>query len=227
MIALERRDGRGCLVLIGGGEFSFGETLEADRSWLARTAPGPIGFLPTASGSSDYAQHFATYLQESFGREVYTIPIYRSRDARRGKNVERIRAAAAVYIGGGVPDRLVEILEDSPALTALSEKLRADGLVAAISAAAQVMGRVARSIARGVAFPGLGWLPQGVVEPNFDPGHDRRLRTLMQSENVTWGLGLPARSVVLLGPGESRESSGISFLLQDVEGDLEILAQDD
>lgn len=214
---------QGCLVLIGGGEFSFGETLEADKSWLARTVPGPIGFLPTASGSSDYAQHFAAYLRQSFEREVYTIPIYRSRDARRDKNLERIRAAAAVYIGGGVPDRLVEVLENSPALTTLSEKLGAGGVVVAIAAAAQVLGRMARSIARGAAFPGLGWLSHGVVEPNFDPGHDRRLRTLMQTEDVTWGLGLPASSAVMLGPGENRDSCGISFLLRDAEGDLEVL----
>jgi cyanophycinase-like exopeptidase len=218
---------QGCLVLIGGGEFSFGETLEADKSWLARAAPGPIGFLPTASGSSDYAQHFAAYLRESFQREVHTIPIYRSRDARRDKNLERIRAAAAVYIGGGVPDRLVEVLENSPALTTLSEKLGAGGVVVAMAAAAQAVGRTARSIARGAAFPGLGWLPRGVVEPNFDPGHDRRLRALMQSGEVTWGLGLPAGSAVMLGPGDNRQASGISFLLQDAEGDLEVLEQED
>jgi hypothetical protein len=35
----------GWLALLGGGEFSFGETLAADRAWLAKAAPGPIGFL--------------------------------------------------------------------------------------------------------------------------------------------------------------------------------------
>lgn len=60
----ERVEGDGWLALIGGGEFSFGETLAADQAWLAKTAPGPVGFLPTASGSADYPRHFTDYLDE-------------------------------------------------------------------------------------------------------------------------------------------------------------------
>ena len=42
---------KGWLALLGGGEFTFGETEEADRAWLERCPAGPIGFLPAASGS--------------------------------------------------------------------------------------------------------------------------------------------------------------------------------
>ena len=35
-MSLRRIQGDGWLVLIGGGEFSFGETLEVDRAWLAK-----------------------------------------------------------------------------------------------------------------------------------------------------------------------------------------------
>src|SRR5262249_55035164 len=71
---------KGWLALRGGGEFSFGETLAADRAWLAKAAPGPIGFVPAASGSADYGRHLAAYFGETFGRELETIPIYRGRD---------------------------------------------------------------------------------------------------------------------------------------------------
>ena len=63
-VATPRRlPGAGILVLLGGGEFSFGETLDADRAWGAKPAPGPVGFIPAASGSADYGHHFAEYME--------------------------------------------------------------------------------------------------------------------------------------------------------------------
>jgi cyanophycinase len=220
---IERLPGAGWLALLGGGEFSFGETLDADRAWLAKAPPGPIGFVPAASGSSDYGVHLAEYFEGSFGRAVETIPIYRPRDARRGRNAERIAAVAAVYLGGGVTDHLLEALAGSPAAEALAGKLRDGGVVAAIAAAAQCAGRVARSIFGGGTVPGLGWLPDAAVEPNFDPGHDRRLRKLMAAPGVEVGLGIPAGAALLLGPEGAVEVAGTAFVLRGADADLEVL----
>jgi len=222
-LALLRADGEGWLVLLGGGEFTFDETLGADRAWLAKAAPGPIGFIPAASGSADYGRHLATYFGETFGREIEVIPIYRPRDGRRGRNAERILACPAVYLGGGVTDHLLDALAGTPSAEALARKLREGGVVVAIAAAAQCAGRFARSIAAGERIPALGWLPEGVVEPNFDPGHDRRLRKLLAAPGVTWGLGIPAGSAVLLGPGGVVEVEGTAFRVSGADGDLEVL----
>jgi hypothetical protein len=46
---VRRPAGGGWLVLLGGGELTFGETYEADVAWLAHTGPGPVGFVPAAS----------------------------------------------------------------------------------------------------------------------------------------------------------------------------------
>jgi len=132
---LNRISGGGWLALLGGGEFSFGDTEDADRAWLARTGDGTIGFLPAASGSTDYGDHFAVYLDEYFERQVETVPIFRERDARRGRNAERLSANAAVYVGGGVTDHLIEALRGTPCLTALRELLEKGGTLAAIAAA--------------------------------------------------------------------------------------------
>jgi cyanophycinase-like exopeptidase len=210
----------GWLALVGGGEFTFEETLDADSAWLEKTPPGPIAFVPAASGSADYGQHFATYMREVFEREAVTLPIYRPRDARRGKNVERIAECSAVYLGGGVADHLLDALAGSPAADALVGKLAAGGVVVAIAAAAHALGEVARSIRPGQTVPGLGWLPGGVVEPNFDPGHDRRLRKLLQAPDARWGLGLAAGSCLLLGPEGARELVGEAWTLDHPEGEL-------
>lgn len=218
--------GRGWLALIGGGEFSFGETAVADAAWLAEVPPGPVGFIPAASGSAEYGGYFADYLAEGFEREVEVIPIYRPRDARRAKNCDRIAAAAAVYLGGGVTDHLLEALAGSPAAEALAAKLADGGVVVAIAAAAQAVGRAARSLlSPGRILDGLGLLPDGVVEPNFDPGHDRRLRRLMAAPGVRWGLGLPAGSVALVGPDGQLRVEGTAFSLGDPDDDLKLLGE--
>lgn len=223
--ALVRRvSGNGWLTLLGGGEFSFGETLLADRAWVEKLGPGPVGFIPAASDSADYAAHFGSYLADAFEREVETIPIYRSRDGRRGKNSERIAACPAVYLGGGVTDQLLEALAGSPAAEALLEKLRGGGMVVAIAAAAQCAGERVRSLLSAATPAGLGWLPGGVVETNFDPGHDRRLRKLLAG-TPGWGLGIPAGSAVLLGPDAIVETVGVSFVLAQADGDLQPIGE--
>ena len=215
--------GAGWLALVGGGEFSFGETLLADRAWVERTPPGGVGFLPTASGSADYGRHLAGYLGETFERETSTVPVYRPRDARRGRNLERIAAAAAIYLGGGVADQLLQVLTGSPALEAIEKKLDSGGVVVAVAAAAQAAGKWARSLTGGQALAGLGWL-EGVVETNFDPGHDRRLRWLVEQPGVERGLGLPAGSACLFGPDQQIETVGPVFILDAPDGDLKVAA---
>ncbi len=220
---LSRIPGAGWICLIGGGEFSFGETEVADGVWLDKAVPGTVGFLPAASGSTEYGTHFAKYLKESFERRVETIPVYRTRDARRRKNVERIAAVSAAYFGGGVTDHLLDALRETPALEALEGKLHSGGCIVAIAAAAQALGQVARSLLVRGLTSGLGWLPGGVVEANFHPSHDRRLRLLLDHPEARWGLGLPAGSAVLLGPEGEIEIVGTVFAVEGADGDLEPL----
>ena len=222
-MVFQRPLGDGWLALIGGGEFTFGETGEADRGWVEKLPPGALGFLPVASGSTEYCDHFATYMADELDREVKVVPIYRRRDAKRAKNIERIEAVSGVYLGGGVTDFILEAMRETPAEAALRRKLANGGAVIAIAAAAQALGIAARSLMTRDSVDGLAWLAGGVIEPNFDPGFDRRLRELMDWPGVEWGLGLPAGSALLLGPEGEVETIGMSFMLTDAEGDLEPL----
>lgn len=231
----ERIEGSGWLVLIGGGEFSFEETEQADAAWLGKLSDvksvsedGSVGFVPAASGSDDYGRHFAVYLEEYFEQACDIIPVYRQRDARRGKNAQRVAQANAVYLGGGVPDHLLDTLQGddgggSPVLDALRAKIEYGGLVVAIAGVAQVCGHAARSLfggAGGKTIVGFGWLPHGVVEPNFEVGKERRLRELLSYPGVRWGLAIPAGSAVLLGPGGAVEVVGEAWLATDPDSEL-------
>jgi hypothetical protein len=210
----------GALALVGGGEFSFGETLEADRAWLEHATAGPVGFVPAASGSLDYPRHFAAYLGETFGREVETIPIYRVRDGRRARNAERIAACAAVYLGGGVADHLVEAVAGTPVHEALRGKLDRGGVVAAIGASASACGELFRGLRGGRPAAGLALLPGLAVEANFDPGHDRRLRGLLGAAGAERGLGIPAGSALIVLGGGAFQAVGDVFALAGPEADL-------
>jgi cyanophycinase-like exopeptidase len=223
-----RPPGSGWLALLGGGEFTFGETLDADRAWLDKAPPGRIGFLPAASGSLDYPQHFAVYLRETFDRELETLPIYRSRDGRRGRNAERLAEMAAVYVGGGAPEQLLDAVAGTPVDEALRARLAAGGVVATIAASAQCLGAVARTLTGGgKPVPGLGWLVGGVVEPNFDPEHDRRLRQLLRQPGVAWGVGIPTGAALLLGPEGAFEVVDSVYVLETPEGDYTLLEEEE
>jgi cyanophycinase-like exopeptidase len=224
---LARPAGAGWLALLGGGEFSFGETLDADRAWVERSPAGPIGFLPAASGSTDYPRHFGEYLHETFQRELETIPVFRGRDGRREKNAQRVAELPSIYVGGGVADHLMDAVGATPVADALRTVLTKGGVVTAIAGAAQCFGVVARSVFGGGSIGGLGWLEGGVVEPNFDPEHDRRLRQLMKQPGVRWGVGIPAGAALLLGPDGAIEVVDQVHVLPAADAEYMLLEEDE
>ena len=192
------------LVLIGGGEFSFGETREID-DFLLRHLQGPVAFLPTASGSADYARHFGAYL----GVETTNVPVYRGRDARRQKNLNAILPAGMVYLGGGVTNALLSTLRESPAEMALRDAAANGAIVAAIGAAAACFGTHARDMRNaGNALPALGWLSGTVVEPAFDRNNDEMLRRLMSIAGTKLGIGIPPKTAVAIRGDGSTEIIG-------------------
>jgi cyanophycinase-like exopeptidase len=200
------------LVLIGGGEFSFGETREIDEMLLARVYPErrTVAFLPTASGSAEYATHFGAYVKgidASF--DVVNVPIYRGRDVRRQKSLNTITTAGLAYLGGGVTNNLLETLRESPAELALRDAAVGGTVIAAIGAAASCFGTYARDM-RGTAsaLPAFGWLANTAVDTSFDPSNDTALRRLMSLPDVTLGLGIPARTALVIASDGTAEIVG-------------------
>ncbi len=199
------------LVLIGGGEFSFGETNEIDRFLLANLPADrrKVAFLPTASGSAEYATHLGKHFQE-LDSDVKTlnVPIYRTRDARRRRNIEMLADAGMIYIGGGVTNNVLATLRESPAEAALREASIGGAVIAAIGAGASCFGEYARDM-RGEAgsLHALGWVSAAVVEAPFDPANDGSLRRLM-SMPVNVGVGIPPRTAVVLRRAAAAEIIG-------------------
>ncbi|HMC21117.1 MAG TPA: Type 1 glutamine amidotransferase-like domain-containing protein [Thermoanaerobaculia bacterium] len=190
------------LVLIGGGEFSFGETREIDE-FLVRHMPADrrtIAFLPTASGSADYATHLGNYFKQiDPSLQTINVPIYRGRDSRRQKNLNLILAAGMIYVGGGVTNSLLATLHESAADIAMRDAAANGAVIAAIGAGAACFGTHARDMRSSAsALPALGWLEETVIETAFDPQEDTMLRRLMSLPDVKLGIGIPPKTAIAI-----------------------------
>jgi cyanophycinase-like exopeptidase len=199
------------LVLIGGGEFSFGETREIDEFLVHHMPPDrkTIAFLPTASGSAEYATHLGKYFEQiDPAVETINVPIYRGRDSRRQKNLNMLLSAGMIYVGGGVTNNLLATLRASPAEMAMRDAAANGAVVAAIGAGAACFGMYAGDMRTpATALPALGWLAQTVIETAFDPKDDSMLRRLMSLPDVRMGLGIPPRAAVAI------QSDGMTSIL--------------
>jgi len=190
------------LVLIGGGEFSFGETREIDE-FLVRNMPADrkrIAFLPTASGSAEYATHLGKYFKQIDAEiETVNVPIYRGRDNRRQKNLNALLSAGMSYVGGGVTNNLLATLRESPAEMAMRDAGANGAVIAAIGAGAACFGTHARDMRSAAsALPALGWIARTVIETAFDSQDDAMLRRLMSLPDVNVGIGIPPRTAVAI-----------------------------
>lgn len=190
------------LVLIGGGEFSFGATREIDE-FLLRSMPADrrtVAFIPAASGSAEYAGHFGKYLQSiDPAVETVNVPIYRGRDSRRQKNLTQLLSAGMIYLGGGVTNNLLAVLRESAADLAMREAAANGTVIAAIGASASCFGIAARDM-HGIAaaLPGLAWIANTVIDTSFEPENDSNLRRLMSVPETQLGLGIPAGTALAI-----------------------------
>ena len=186
------------LVLIGGGEFSFGETREIDEFLLRGLERKTIAFLPTASGSAEYATHLGNYFKTLDPEiSIINVPIYRGRDVRRARSLDQLRFAGMIYVGGGVTNTLLSTIRGTPAEEAMREAAADGTIIAAIGAAAASFGTRARDMhSPASALEALGWIEGAVIETAFEPHDDSMLRRLMSFSDVKTGIGIPPKTAI-------------------------------
>ena len=188
------------LVLIGGGEFSFGETREIDEFLVRHLERKTIAFLPTASGSAEYATHLGSYFK-TIDPEITTInvPMYRGRDVRRARSLEQLRSAGMIYVGGGVTNTLLSTIRGTAAEEAMRDAASKGTIIAAIGAAAASFGSHARNMhSPASALDALGWINKTAIESAFEPQDDTMLRRLMSFPDVKTGIGIPPKTAIAI-----------------------------
>ena len=197
----------GPLVLTGGAEFGPGNEPQ-DRAFLAAAAGRPVYIVATAAVRQDPDRAIATAGRwfRSLGVEVEELRIRGRRDAADPSVVAQAREAGGVYLCGGDPGLVVEILRDTPAWEAVVDAWRRGAGLAGSSAGAMALGewsliRAGMSHDRRRFAPALGLLPNVAVVPHLDEFGERWLRSLEPPRGEVTLLGLDTRTAAVWRPG--------------------------
>jgi len=202
-------------LLLGSGEFEpWSHEVEA-AALATATGDGSVAILPTAS-APDGDQVFDRWAR--MGLEHYAevdvraevLPVKTRSAALLDAHAGKAEAASMVFLSGGKPQHLAEVLRDTPLLAAIVRAQDRGAVYAGCSAGAMVASR-ARQGARGTSWLfGLGLIPHASFGVHWD-----RLRKVpgaawwMTSRvpDGSWFVGIDEQTAIL-GDGTSWEVAG-------------------
>ncbi|MDB5943437.1 MAG: cphB [Ramlibacter sp.] len=212
---------RGRLVIVGGAEDRV-----HDRRILRRfldDAGGPPSRVRLLAAASSVPLVVADSYRRAFGEigatDCELLPLLERDAAFRPEVVQAILDADAIFITGGNQSRLMGVLQDTPALTALQHAHGHLGrCIAGTSAGAAAMSR--HMIAQGPAVrsprkdvvgtgTGLGLLPAAIVDQHFsERGRLARLLSALAQRPDLLGVGVDEDTALIVESGEAIEVIG-------------------
>jgi hypothetical protein len=194
------RDGRGWIVLSGGGNITSADTGHVEAEALARIpAGGPVAYI-WAAGDIEAADRHLEALIDLGAPTGYLVDVLSEDD-------DSLRSELG--------DAGMIILGDGPNL----KQLRSGILGAALDGMGQAYehGAVILGIGQGAAVlgsflddqPGVGWVEQAAIVPGYEQaGQTERLRELLRKNPDAYGIGIGAESALALGPQGEVETWG-------------------
>jgi cyanophycinase-like exopeptidase len=190
----------GAIALVGSGEFT--PALEAiDRELLVATGRSRprVALLPTASvpDGEDVFQRWAEMGCHHFGAlgaEVEPVLVRDRAAANDPAAAQAIGEADLIYLSGGKPDFLYEVLAGTAVERGIHDAHARGAVIVGCSAGAMVLADSRLRLRRRVPFPpswqpAFGLVPQAAVAPHYD--------ALPESLRLLLILGAPRGSVVL------------------------------
>jgi cyanophycinase-like exopeptidase len=168
----------GSLALVGSGEYlpamaAFEKSLVQDGIKNGKTAR--YLQIPTAAGreSSDrleYWKELGLRQGKNIGVEATYLPIYTREDAFNQKYVDAVANSALMYMSGGDPHHLAQVLIDTPLWDAVLENWKTGASLAGCSAGAMVLSAHIPNfrLLKKVPTQGLNLLPEVRVIPHFN-----------------------------------------------------------
>ncbi len=200
---LRWRDGRGWLVLDGGGAQlgdQEGVDLDIEAQALARIAYGePIAYIWAASDADTADRHLAR-LDEMGAPTGYLVDVITEDDATIRAQLDE---AGMIILGDG---------HAAEALRAALPGAALEGMQAAYARGAVILGMGAGAAALGsyvAGATGLGWLENAIIMPNYDdPSQAALLHSLLEEHPTAYGVGISSRSALALGAEGQVEAWG-------------------
>ena len=168
----------GSLALVGSGEYlpamaDFEKSLIDDG--IKNGKKSVYVQIPTAAGrESDERLAFWKELGKAqadrLGVESIYLPIYSREDAFKQEHVDAISDSALMYMSGGDPHHLAEVLIGTPVWAAMAENWRTGASLAGCSAGAMVLSSHIPNfrLLKKAPSAGLNLLPEIRVIPHFN-----------------------------------------------------------
>ena len=168
----------GSLALVGSGEYlpamaQFENSLVADGVTNGKKAR--FLQIPTAAGreSSDrleYWKELGIRQAKNIGVEATYLPIFTREDAFNQEYVDAVANSALMYMSGGDPHHLAQVLIDTPLWDAILENWKTGASLAGCSAGAMVLSAHIPNfrLLKKVPTQGLNLLPEVRVIPHFN-----------------------------------------------------------
>ena len=168
----------GSLALVGSGEYlpamaQFENSLVADGVTNGKEAR--FLQIPTAAGreSSDrleYWKELGIRQAKNIGVEATYLPIYTREDAFNQEYVDAVANSALMYMSGGDPHHLAQVLIGTPLWDAILENWKTGASLAGCSAGAMVLSAHIPNfrLLKKVPTQGLNLLPEVRVIPHFN-----------------------------------------------------------
>ena len=131
--------------------------------------------IPTAAGREstdrlEYWKQLGLTQAKAIGVEATYLPIYTREDAFNQKYVDAVASSALMYMSGGDPHHLAEVLSDTPLWSAIVENWKTGASLAGCSAGAMVLSAHIPNfrLLKKVPTQGLNLLPEVRVIPHFN-----------------------------------------------------------
>jgi cyanophycinase-like exopeptidase len=168
----------GSLALVGSGEYlpamaAFEKSLLEDGIKNGKAAK--YIQIPTAAGQEsddrlDFWKQLGQAQADAIGVAATFLRIYTRDDAFKAEHVDAIKNSALMYMSGGDPHYLAEVLIDTPVWAAMVENWQSGASLAGCSAGAMVLSAQIpnfRMLKRSQS-KGLNLLPEVRVIPHFN-----------------------------------------------------------
>ncbi|HEY1294590.1 MAG TPA: Type 1 glutamine amidotransferase-like domain-containing protein [Chloroflexota bacterium] len=191
----------GFLALVGGDEFRPGNE-DQDRLLVEHRRPGPAYVVPTAAARQRPERAVATAQKwfSGLGLDLAELPVLKRSDATSSALAELAEQGGLLYLTGGDPGLVVDVLHDSPVWRGIVSAWQHGAALAGSSAGAMAFGEwtLIRKAFPGHAErrykPSLDLVPRVAVAPHFETFGHRWVDSVL--------LEPPAKDVVIVGIDE-------------------------
>lgn len=199
----------GPLALVGSGEY-LESMLEIESSLIAGRPPRYVQLATAAvpDGPDVVAKWHRLGAEQAarIGVEQVVVGVESANDANDDRNAALIEGAGLIYLSGGNPGFLADVLRGSKVWAAIEVAWRSGSALAGCSAGAMALTSWVPSIRhpREGGTEGLGLLPNLRVIPHFDAFAARipdiATRFLLPHEESVTLLGIDEQTAIVGGP---------------------------